>query len=262
MRKNDYRARAHPACWAFLVHRLAGLGLAFFLPVHFWVLGRAIGGQASLDDFLRVADRPLFRFGEWGLVTGGVHGANRLGGNGVANSTVFGGIAGDSMATWVKSQGQYREPDREAIDAAIRDAELPFSRNGNGLETIRESLYECMWQDVGIIRARSGLVKAREILRKLYADLMLTGVADGDRAFNAQWHDWLNLKNLISVSQIITEAAISRENSRGAHFREDFQDTGAMDKSAYTTIRLCDGVPRIAQERVIFTHVLPGETIL
>ena len=68
MRKNDYRSRTHPAYWAFLVHRLSGLGLALFLPVHFWALGHAIAGEASLDGFLRYTDRPLFKFGEWGLV--------------------------------------------------------------------------------------------------------------------------------------------------------------------------------------------------
>ncbi|GAP37479.1 succinate dehydrogenase, cytochrome b556 subunit [Piscinibacter sakaiensis] len=67
-RRNDFRARAHPAWWAFLVHRLSGLGLALFLPLHFWALGQALHGAAALDGFLRFADRPLFKFAEWGLV--------------------------------------------------------------------------------------------------------------------------------------------------------------------------------------------------
>jgi fumarate reductase subunit D len=67
-RKNDFRARSHPAYWAFLVHRLSGLGLALFLPLHFWALGQAIHGEAALEGFLRFADRPLFKFAEWGLV--------------------------------------------------------------------------------------------------------------------------------------------------------------------------------------------------
>jgi fumarate reductase subunit D len=67
-RTNDYRARNHPAYWAFVVHRISGLGLALFLPLHFWALGRSIAGEAALDGFLRFADRPLFKFAEWGLV--------------------------------------------------------------------------------------------------------------------------------------------------------------------------------------------------
>jgi len=78
-RRNDMRARNHPAWWAFLVHRLSGLFLALFLPVHFWALGKALQGAAALDGFLSYTDMPLFKFGEWGLVillalhmTGGV----------------------------------------------------------------------------------------------------------------------------------------------------------------------------------------------
>lgn len=68
IRRNDWRARSHPAYWAFLLHRLSGLALAFFLPVHFWALGQALQGAAALDAFLRFTDQPLFKFGEWGLV--------------------------------------------------------------------------------------------------------------------------------------------------------------------------------------------------
>jgi fumarate reductase subunit D len=67
-RRNDWRARSHPAYWAFVVHRLSGVALALFLPLHFWALGQALQGAAGLDGFLRLADQPLFKFAEWGLV--------------------------------------------------------------------------------------------------------------------------------------------------------------------------------------------------
>jgi fumarate reductase subunit D len=67
-RAPDRRARKHPAYWAFLLHRLSGLGLALFLPLHFWALGHALKGAATLDGFLKFADQPLFKFAEWGLV--------------------------------------------------------------------------------------------------------------------------------------------------------------------------------------------------
>lgn len=67
-RTNDYRARSHPAYWAFLVHRLSGLVLALFLPLHFWALSQSLRGDAALDAFIRFADQPLFKLGEWGLV--------------------------------------------------------------------------------------------------------------------------------------------------------------------------------------------------
>jgi fumarate reductase subunit D len=64
----DFRARSHPAWWAFLVHRLSGFALAVFLPLHFWALGQALEGGARLESFLRWTDRPLVKAAEWGIV--------------------------------------------------------------------------------------------------------------------------------------------------------------------------------------------------
>ena len=66
--KSDFRARNHPAYWAFLVHRLSGLLLALFLPFHFWVLGQALRDEAQLDGFLRWTEQPLVKFAETVLV--------------------------------------------------------------------------------------------------------------------------------------------------------------------------------------------------
>jgi len=66
--KNDWRARSHPAYWAFVVHRGSGLLLAAFLPLHFWALGQALQGEAKLESFLRWSDQPLVKAAETGLV--------------------------------------------------------------------------------------------------------------------------------------------------------------------------------------------------
>jgi len=66
--KNDYRARNHPAYWAFVVHRASGVLLALFLPFHFWVLGQALHGEEKLESFLRWSDQPLVKFAETALV--------------------------------------------------------------------------------------------------------------------------------------------------------------------------------------------------
>ena len=69
MRRNDLRARRHPAWWAFWLHRVSGLLLAVFLPPHFWALGEALRGPAALQGFLDFADQPLVHLAEWGLVS-------------------------------------------------------------------------------------------------------------------------------------------------------------------------------------------------
>jgi fumarate reductase subunit D len=66
--KNDFRARSHPAYWAFLVHRVSGLLLTVFLPLHFWALGQALQGEARFDGFLRWTEQPLVKFAETALV--------------------------------------------------------------------------------------------------------------------------------------------------------------------------------------------------
>lgn len=69
MRRIDRRAHGHPSWWAFWLHRVSGLLLALFLPLHFLALGQALTGPAALDGFLRFADAPLVKIAEWGLVT-------------------------------------------------------------------------------------------------------------------------------------------------------------------------------------------------
>ena len=201
----------------------------------------------------------LFAAGE---DTGGVHGANRLGGNGVANSTVFGGIAGDAMAAWVRREGEFAEPDGTAIEAALAHALRPLEQPAGDLNGIRERLYRLMWDEVGIIRSGEGLNAARGQLRDLEAELWATGIATPDRRFNLTWQDWLNLESQLLVSRAICAAAIAREDSRGAHFRTDFPLIGALDQSANTLCRHAEGEIAVTTSPVAFTHVRPGQSLL
>ena len=105
---------------------------------------------------------------------------------------------------------------------------------------------------------RRGLDK----LDAIEAELLETGVADGDRAFNLTWHDWLNLRSLVEISKVIATAALKRENSRGAHYREDFPDEGDLATSTFTVARQQGGRLAIADEPVQFTIVRPGESLL
>jgi fumarate reductase subunit D len=66
--KSDFRARNHPAYWAFLAHRVSGVMLSLFMPLHFWALGQALHGEERLESFLRWSDQPLVKFAETALV--------------------------------------------------------------------------------------------------------------------------------------------------------------------------------------------------
>ncbi len=228
---------------------LAG-GLVEVVPTaHYMMGGVEFRGDCS------TALPGLFVAGE---DAGGVHGANRLGGNGVANSTVFGAVAGDAMAQWVRDQ-DFRAPDRAAIDAAIEVCESPFNHKSSvNLEGLRETLYDVMWDKVGIIRDAAGLAEAERALAGLDAELERCSLPDANRAFNLTWHDWLNLRSLVAVSRVITAAAIARTDSRGAHFRSDFPHTGPLEQSAFTSLQ--NG--KLTMKPVAFTRVRPGESLL
>jgi fumarate reductase flavoprotein subunit len=200
----------------------------------------------------------LFAAGE---DTGGVHGANRLGGNGVANSTVFGGIAGETMAQYVLDK-PLLPCDMNSVMASIKEHEAPFRQVQGDLEWVRDALADCMWNQVGISRNKESLLQARALLDQLTAELSLIGVGSDSREFNLTWQDWMNLRNLILVSRAINEAALARENSRGSHYREDFPQSGELESSYYTVVGLQQDQLKIENRQVLFTRVQPGQTIL
>jgi fumarate reductase flavoprotein subunit len=232
---------------------LAG-GLVEVVPTaHYMMGGVVFRGNCSTEL------PGLFAAGE---DTGGVHGANRLGGNGVANSTVFGGIAGESVAPWVRTDGAFHEPDEAAIERAVASARAPLGRPAGDLNAIRERLYDVMWDDVGIVRDAASLTRADRALDELDARLDAAGVDAANRAFNLTWHDWLNLKNLVLVSKSIRASAAAREDSRGAHYRSDFPDVRDLARSRYTCVSWRDGRFDVSTRPVEFTRVSPGETLL
>ena len=201
----------------------------------------------------------LFAAGE---DTGGVHGANRLGGNGVANSTVFGGIAGASMAAWVPAHGGLAPPDRAAIEQAIEAALAPLARPPGDLVGLRRRLLDTMWDDVGILRDAEGLARGIRTLEALAEEIDACGVPDGDRRYNLTWQDRLNLESLVLVSRAIAAAATARTDSRGAHWREDFPATGDLATSRYTVVRLHDRGLGVTMHPVSFDIVAPGQSLL
>ncbi len=232
---------------------LAG-GLVEVVPTAHYMMG---GVEFEIDGSTALPG--LYAAGE---DCGGVHGANRLGGNGVANSTVYGGIAGNAMAAVVSKDGAYRDPDETVIAEAVGRAEQPCTKPAGDLSNLRDRLSQMMWDDVGILRTEAGLRRGLGALDDLEQELLAAGLADGDRAFNLTWHDWMNLESLIAVSKVITRASLAREDSRGAHFREDFPETGALDTTTYTQIHQEGAGLAIDMVPVAFSIVKPGDTLI
>lgn len=216
-------------------------------------------GGVVVDPDTRTDLRGLYVAGE---DAGGAHGSNRLGGNGVANSTVYGGVAGDVMGKDIQSFNALHEPDETILDEEISRALHPLSRKPANIQTLRNRLMDVMWDEVGVLRTEMGILRGLAALDDITSELSELGVDGGNLAFNLTWHDWINLQSLCEISKVIASAALSRENSRGAHFREDFPESGSMESSYFTVARQTGDELNVAREQVEFTIVKPGETLL
>lgn len=219
-----------------MVKRCADIGLDLVSsPVEVTPSAHYIMGGIEIDEGCATSIDGVFAAGE---DTGGVHGANRLGGNGVGNSTVFGGIAGDTVADWVPKHGEYAEPDEQWVESSLSQAFEPFEKSSGNLNSAREALYETMWEHAGILRSHQSLQLAESKLAELDQELNHVGLGSRSLAFNMSWHDHLNLRNQILVSQAIVAAAQTRTDSRGAHYLIDNPDIGPLAESRYTRVAL------------------------
>jgi succinate dehydrogenase flavoprotein subunit len=160
----------------------------------------------------------LFAAGE---CAAGINGANRLGGNSLSDLLVFGKRAGEFAAKFAK-ENSLGNVDNAKVDIAAREALAPFEQNGgeNPYE-VQQDLQEIMQDSVGIVRHESEMKSALEHLGKFWQRVKRVGIT-GNREFNPGWHTALDLKNLLTVSEAITRAALERKESRGAQFREDY----------------------------------------
>ena len=232
---------------------LAG-GLVEVVPTAHYFMGGVV-----VDVDTRTALEGLYVAGE---DAGGAHGSNRLGGNGVANSTVYGGVAGDVMGQDIRKMGALRDPDEDVLTAEIDRALHPLAHRPAVIQPLRNRLQNVMWDDVGVMRTADGMRRGLKSLAAISDELMDIGVAADNLAFNLSWHDWLNMRSLCDISEVIAEAGLVRENSRGAHYREDFPDQGDLNGSYYTVARQTQDGLEVTRAPVAFTIVRPGETIL
>jgi len=162
----------------------------------------------------------LFAAGE---CAAGINGANRLGGNSLSDLLVFGKRAGEFAAIFAR-ENQHGQINTEEIDAVAREALAPFERsNGENPYAIQKDLQESMQNLVGIVRTETEMREALEAIDSFKTRAEKTAVT-GNREYNPGWHTALDLKNLLTVSEGITRAALERKESRGAQFREDYPD--------------------------------------
>src|SRR5829696_6065922 len=178
-------------------------------------------GGIRVDPDTQAATVPgLFAAGE---AAGGMHGANRLGGNSLSDLLVFGLRAGRYAAEHAASAAGVAAVDPAQVEAAEREALAPFERADAGVNpyTLQQELQDTMQELVGIIRTEGELKSALERITALKERAAQVGV-EGHRQYNPGWHLALDLRSLLTVSECVALAAIERRESRGGHTRDDY----------------------------------------
>ena len=179
-------------------------------------------GGVLVDADTQMSTVPgLFAAGE---CAAGLHGANRLGGNSLSDLLVFGQRAGKYAAEYARENGNGAIDDGQ-VEAAIGETLAPFDREQSGENPfeIQYELQERMQELVGIVRNEGDMQRALEVVDDLRQRTGKVSVV-GNREYNPGWHTALDLKFLLIVSEAVARAALERKESRGAHFREDFEE--------------------------------------
>ncbi len=214
-------------------------------PTTHYIMG---GVQVDGDTQMSSVDG-LFAAGECG---GGLHGANRLGGNSLSDLLVFGKRAGEYAAKFAKQNGAGKIDQRQ-VDDAVKRAMAPLER-GSAAENpfaIQHELQTMMQDLCGIVRTEDEMQQALEGIAKLKTRAARAGVG-GTREYNTGWHTSLDLDNLLTISEIIARAGIERKESRGGHFRDDYPDkSDEWSKNNLKISKAADGSVKVERAPVV-----------
>jgi succinate dehydrogenase / fumarate reductase flavoprotein subunit len=180
---------------------------------HYMMGGIRVNADSQMSDV-----SGLFAAGE---CAAGLHGANRLGGNSLSDLLVFGQRAGEYAAKFAQENSLGAINSQELASAEER-ALRPFEHKGpENPYAVQHKLQDTMQDLVGIVRQEQEMLQALDRIRGLKVASEAVSV-DGNREYNPGWHTALDLDNLLTVSELVTCAAMERKESRGAHFRDDF----------------------------------------
>jgi succinate dehydrogenase / fumarate reductase flavoprotein subunit len=180
-----------------------------------------MGGVRVEPDTGMTTVKGLFAAGE---VAAGLHGANRLGGNSLSDLVVFGKIAGEGAANYVKSQKPSGKVNSSDAQQSVQENIAYFERtSGENPYTLHQEIQEMMQNNVGIVRTEAELRHALVELDKFEQRAKNLAVS-GSRAYNPGWNLAMDLPSIITMSRAITMAALERKESRGGHARIDYPD--------------------------------------
>src|SRR5881628_1446094 len=221
-RKPEEIRRKLPGMWQQF-HELADVDITKD-PMEVGPTTHYMMGGVKVDAETEAATVPgLFAAGE---VAGGLYGSNRLGGNSLSDLLVFGRRAGLGAAAYAKAQPGEPRVEAAELERIAADLVGPFEQTGGGENpyAVQEALQDMMGAYVGIARKEDDLRTALAELEQLRARAARV-VVEGNRQYNPGWNTAIDLKNLLTVSEAVTRAALERRESRGAHTRVEYPDS-------------------------------------
>ncbi len=209
-------------------------------------------GGIKIDTNAQSTIPGVFAAGE---CTGGVHGGNRLGGNALADTQVFGALSGENAAKYAKTN-ERPGVNRDEVQKEFAHLEAMLTRKeGISPSDARDELTTLMWEKVQIFRNEKDLAYAVKELRRIEKEVVPNIKVDvKEKRFNPGWHQAMEFEHMVKTARMVAEAALMRKGSRGAHYRVDADPN---DKGYYNIIirKGKDGEMELRKDDVVVTKV-------
>jgi succinate dehydrogenase / fumarate reductase, flavoprotein subunit len=214
-------------------------------------------GRIVIDD-QGSAFEGLFAAGECACVS--VHGANRLGCNSLLDTLVFGRRAGRTMAHYIHSVGWPKVSESHDKTAIEQFNRVRRTSGKERIGAIQADMQAVMMENVSVFRQKRNLNQTLDTLRSLKARYRQAALTDSSRRFNRELMDYFELGHMLDLAEVITLGALWREESRGAHFREDFPERNDEKFLVHSMVTLNDaGEPQLGTRPVTITRFEPKE---
>ncbi|MHA2603362.1 MAG: FAD-binding protein, partial [Candidatus Thorarchaeota archaeon SMTZ1-83] len=192
-----------------------------------------------------------------GECTGGVHGGNRLGGNALADTQVYGALSGESAAKFAK-KNTHTGINRDVIVKEFEKLEAMLERKeGMSPADARDELRKLMWEKVQIFRKEDEMQDAVKELVRIEKEVVPNIKVDVPvKRFNPGWHQAIEFEHMVMTARMVAEAAVMRKGSRGAHYRVDADPN---DKGYYNIVirKGEDGKMELRKEELLITKITP-----
>lgn len=221
-----------------------------------------MGGIDVIDYKTCATELPgLFAAGECSCIS--IHGANRLGGNSLADGVVFGRVAGAGAADYAETHDQVEctaELEAKAAEWDAKFKEVTARTSGRPVVEIRDALANAMWNKVGIFRNEQGMTEALNEINQLIEEYKTCYVGDAERTYNMAFVNYCEINSMLTVAKAIVTGALFRKESRGAHLREDFTTRDDVNFLKHSLIKLGDnGEYNLTTRDVVIGKYQPEE---